>query len=168
MRMKRQTQLVAIIAGLALVAAVASSVAAHSDRKATADAELQIREVLGAQLTAWNRGDIPGYMNGYWNSDDLTFVGAGGVLHGWKPALQRYKQLFRNPGAMGLLSFTSLEVHVECQEAAYVIGEYRLRRVNGVTEGAFTLQFRKFPEGWLIVVDHTTGYPPKPQAGTNR
>lgn len=168
MRMKRQIQPAAIVAMVLLttilvaVAGPASSSAANSKRESTAEEESQIRAVLASQTAAWNRGDIRAFMDGYWNSNATAFVGAGGVIHGWNTLLKRYQRLYPNQDAMGQLSFTNLEVHIECPNAAYVIGEYQLQQPNNTLSGVFTLEFQKFLEGWRIVVDHTTGYPAKP------
>jgi len=163
MQRKWQILSVAILLAAFLVAYLVPIALASPGRDANAEAEVQIHAVLDSQLLAWNRGDIPGYMNGYWNSNEVEFIGSGGIIRGWKPALDRYKRLFENPGAMGQLSFTTLEIHVACPNSAYVVGEYKLLRSTGAFSGVFTLQFRKFSEGWLIVVDHTTGYPNKAQ-----
>ncbi|HTV60830.1 MAG TPA: DUF4440 domain-containing protein [Verrucomicrobiae bacterium] len=120
--------------------------------------EAEIRAVLDAQTAAWNQGDISGFMSGYWKSDETIFVGANGVLRGWQTLLGRYEREFPNREAMGKLSFSNLEVHSECREAAYAIGEYHVQRTGGELSGIFTLEFRKFPEGWRIVMDHSTPY----------
>lgn len=120
--------------------------------------ESEIRSLLEAQTAAWNQGDIQGFMSGYWKSDETVFVGANGVLRGWQTLLERYQRLFPNREAMGTLSFSNLEIHLECREAAYAIGEYHVQRAGGALSGVFTLEFRRFPEGWRIVMDHSTAY----------
>lgn len=50
--------------------------------KMTAD-ETAIRKVLASQTAAWNRGDIDGFMIGYWENDSLMFIGKSGVTFGW-------------------------------------------------------------------------------------
>ncbi|HNG96278.1 MAG TPA: DUF4440 domain-containing protein, partial [Acidobacteriota bacterium] len=32
----------------------------------------EVRAVLDAQVAAWNRGDLEGFMKGYWRSPELT------------------------------------------------------------------------------------------------
>lgn len=41
-------------------------------------------KVLEDQRQAWNRGDIEAYMQGYWKSDSLVFVGKDAPVYGWK------------------------------------------------------------------------------------
>jgi ketosteroid isomerase-like protein len=123
------------------------------------DAVSEIRAVLDAQTAAWNRGDIDSFMSGYWKSDETEFIGSGGITRGWQSVLDRYRRSYPDAKAMGQLSFGNLEIHVTCPDAAYVIGEFHLIREKDSPSGVFTLNFKKFPEGWRIVADHTTAYP---------
>lgn len=124
----------------------------------------EIRNLLEAQTAAWNRGDIEGFMAGYWKSGDTTFVGANGMFRGWHALLGRYRRVYPDRKAMGQLAFSNLEVHMLAADAAYVTGEYHLTRETDRPEGVFTLIFRRFPEGWRIVHDHTTALEPAGQS----
>jgi ketosteroid isomerase-like protein len=127
--------------------------------------EAQIRAVLDMQSAAWNRGDVDTFMTGYWKSEETEFVGASGITRGWQAVLDRYRRNYPDAKAMGRLTFSNLEVHVVCRDSAFVIGEFKLEREKDQPSGVFTLNFRKFTEGWRIVADHTTGYPaPAPTA----
>ena len=121
--------------------------------------ESEIRALLAAQTDAWNRGDIDAFMTGYWKSDQTAFVGASGLTRGWQAVLDRYHKNYPDRQAMGRLTFSDLEVHVLCPDAAFAIGQFHLQRENDQPAGIFTLDFRKFPEGWRIVADHTTAFP---------
>ena len=126
--------------------------------KASADPESAIPAVLLAQVEAWNRGDLNGFMDGYWNSPDLVFASGAEETHGWEPVLKRYQTRYQSGGAeMGKLSFSFQNgVHVMSPEFAYIDGEYHLKMSTGKeSHGVFTLIFRKFPEGWRIVHDRT-------------
>ena len=35
------------------------------------------------QQKAWNRGDLDGFMQGYWHSDSMQFITAKGTRKGW-------------------------------------------------------------------------------------
>jgi len=122
-----------------------------------------IKSVLALQVAAWNRGDIPAFMDGYWKSDDLEFVNAAGIFQGWQDVLKRYQHSYPDRAAMGHLTFSGVEIRALCQDAGFVVGHFRLdREKNGQKdhpEGAFTLIFRKFPAGWKIINDHTTEFP---------
>jgi ketosteroid isomerase-like protein len=141
-----------------LVAAILLGAWAKLAKASESVDESQIRQLLLAQTDAWNRGDIDSFMAGYWKSDQTAFVGASGITRGWQAVLDRYKKNYPDRKAMGQLTFSGLEVHVSCPDAAFAIGQFRLQRENDQPAGIFTLDFRKFPEGWRIIVDHTTGF----------
>jgi uncharacterized protein (TIGR02246 family) len=126
----------------------------------TADAEQQaIRKVLAEQQDAWNRHDLEAFMAGYWHSEDLTFFSGAHETHGWQAALDRYKKNYQSAGhEMGKLEFANLRIEMLAPDAAFVRGEFHLTMSDGKTpHGLFTLVFRKFPEGWKIVHDHSSG-----------
>jgi ketosteroid isomerase-like protein len=121
--------------------------------------ESQIRALIEVQADAWNRGDIDTFMTAYWKSDETVFVGASGLTRGWQAVLDRYHKNYPDRTAMGHLTFSNLEIHLLCADAAFAIGQFQLQRENDKPAGIFTLDFKKFPEGWRIVVDHTTAFP---------
>jgi ketosteroid isomerase-like protein len=118
--------------------------------------ESDIRAVMNDQVAAWNRGDIDGFMRGYWNSDKLTFVSGANVTRGWQPTLDRYKKNYDSRAKMGTLSFSDLEITVLSKDAVVVLGSWSLAREKDNPHGKFTLVFRKFKDGWRIVQDHTS------------
>jgi ketosteroid isomerase-like protein len=126
--------------------------AAQSDSKAKAE----IRAVMDAQAAAWNIGDIDGFMRGYWNSPELVFVSGANVTRGWQPTLNRYKKGYDSRAKMGTLTFSDLEITVLSKDAAVVLGSWSLAREKDNPHGKFTLIFRRFKDGWRIVMDHTS------------
>lgn len=114
-----------------------------------------IRAVMNKQAVDWNRGDIPAFMEGYWKSDQLTFVSTR-VTKGWQQTLDNYKKSYPDKAAMGTLTFSDLEITAVSKGAAVVLGSWSLKREKDNPGGKFTLIFRKFKEGWLIVHDHTS------------
>ena len=148
---------VSVLALIALLSLAAFSSRSTGAPPQSADAAA-ILTLLNDQTAAWNRGDIEGFMNGYWNSNLTEFVSSEGVSRGWQTLLERYRHSYPDRKAMGHLTFSDLEIRVECSTAAYALGEYHLQRENDNPSGLFTLNFRKFPEGWRIVVDHTTAF----------
>ena len=145
-----------IAAIIALAFASRSSVAAPAD----SSDEAQIRAVLDVQTAAWNRGDLDTFMTSYWKSDQTLFIGASGIARGYQGVLDRYHHAYPDRKSMGTVSFSDLEVHVTCADAAYVVGKFHLVREADQPSGVFSLDFRKFPEGWRIILDHTTAFPP--------
>jgi ketosteroid isomerase-like protein len=135
-----------------LAAAVTAFSQSETQKAKIAD---NIRAVMNKQAADWNRGDIPAFMEGYWKSDKLAFVGSQ-VTKGWQPTLDRYKRSYPDKAAMGMLTFSDLEITVLSKDAAVVLGSWSLKREKDNPGGKFTLIFRKFNEGWRIVHDHTS------------
>jgi ketosteroid isomerase-like protein len=123
-------------------------------------AEAAIRGVLEAQASAWNRGDLEGFLEGYWKSNATAFAGTQGILRGWQALRERYRGSYPNRAAMGTLRFSDLEITPLCADAALVLGHWHLDRATGPVGGVFSLVLRQFPEGWRIVADHTSATPP--------
>lgn len=115
-----------------------------------------ILKVMQTQETAWNKGDIPGFMQGYWKSDSLTFIGKSGPEHGWQTTLDHYIKAYPDKSTMGQLTFSNLNIKMLDANNAFVIGSWQLKRAKGDVGGWFTLLFRKIKGEWKIVVDHTS------------
>ncbi len=115
-----------------------------------------IRKVMDEQTAAWNRGDVEGFMQGYWNSPQMTFVSGDNVTKGWQPTLERYRKNYDSKAKMGVLTFSGLEINIISKDTATVLGSWALQRENDNPNGKFTLIFRKFKDGWKIVHDHTS------------
>lgn len=142
-----------------LFALGASGVTSEPNGRSALDAaESDIRGVIERQTAAWNRGDMETFMRAYQRSDETEFVGANGVTRGWQAVMDRYHQRYPDRKAMGHLSFSNLEVHMVCPDAAYVIGQFQLERESDKPAGVFTLNVRRQAGGWKIVADHTTGF----------
>jgi uncharacterized protein (TIGR02246 family) len=146
---------------MAAIFTIASGKTRPAPEKAADADRAPIQAVLTAQQTAWNKGDIRGFMNGYWNSSELTFAGTRGFTRGWQPVMERYEKNYADKAAMGTLDFSELEIRQLGPDAALVLGKWHLQRQAGDIGGIFTLVFQKFPEGWRIIHDHTTQSPPE-------
>jgi ketosteroid isomerase-like protein len=144
-----------VFSALALSLFVAAGSWAGSTAAGAAKA---IRVVLDAQVDAWNRGDVDAFMQGYWKSGKTEFVGSHGIVRGWQFVLDRYRKSYPDHRAMGTLTFSDLEVNVLSSSAALVVGKYHLVRESDHPGGVFTLVFRRFPEGWRIINDHTSAF----------
>ncbi len=120
------------------------------------DDATQIRKVMDDQAVAWNRGDIDGFMTGYWRSEKLAFISGDSVTRGWQSTLDRYKRTYDSRAKMGTLAFSDLEITILGKDSAVVLGSWALQREGDKPHGKFTLIFRKFKDGWRIVMDHTS------------
>jgi ketosteroid isomerase-like protein len=117
-----------------------------------------VRQVLDAQVAAWNKGDLERFMAGYWHSPELSFFSGNDKRRGWEETLSRYRQRYQAEGKeMGKLSFTDLEIESPAPDMAWVRGRFKLVMSKETPSGLFTLIFKKLPEGWRIVHDHTSG-----------
>jgi ketosteroid isomerase-like protein len=117
-----------------------------------------VRSVWTAQVEAWNRGDLEGFMSGYWKSPDLVFFSNGTETRGWQATLDRYRTRYQTEGKeMGKLDFPELDILPLGPDAAMARGRWRLRMPDGKeSSGMTSVIFRKLPEGWRIVHDHSS------------
>ncbi len=111
---------------------------------------------MQTQQTAWNNGDIDGFMQGYWKSDSLLFVGKTAPVHGWQGTIERYKKAYPDKAAMGTLNFTIIKIELLDDTNAFMLGAWNLKREKDSPGGYFTLWFKKINGEWKIVVDHTS------------
>jgi ketosteroid isomerase-like protein len=95
-------------------------------------AEAAVRQVLDAQVIAWNKGDLEGYMAGYWKSPDLVFYSGGTRTQGWDATLARYRRRYQEGGKeMGQLELRNMEVQLLGRDAALARGEWHLTMKDG-------------------------------------
>lgn len=120
------------------------------------DPSLPIRQLLSDQTQAWNRGDLEGFMEGYWKNDSLRFIGKSGITYGWKQTLLNYQKGYPDKAAMGTLHFTILHIDELSSTYVQVIGKWHLTRTIGNVSGHFTLLLRRIDGKWLIVSDHSS------------
>ena len=158
-----------VITALAIAIAVAAS---RSPRAEGPDVEVAaIRAMLDKQEADWNKGDLEGFVGGYWRSPKLVFMSGGNRHDGFEAMRDRYIKRYKSDGkAMGKLAFTGLEIQTLGPDSAFARGRWGLTMPDGKTPGGlYTLILRKFADGWKIVHDHTSigedpAIPPAPPA----
>lgn len=123
---------------------------------AQSEPETAVRKILASQSAAWNKGDLNGFMKGYWENDSLMFIGKTGVTYGWGNTLKNYRKSYPDVSAMGQLTFTILSVKSLSEQYQQVVGKWSLERKAGDLEGHFTLLFRKIKGSWVIIADHSS------------
>ncbi|HEU4632508.1 MAG TPA: DUF4440 domain-containing protein [Flavisolibacter sp.] len=124
--------------------------------RAQSNEEKEIRAVLTKQTKAWNRGDLEGFMQTYWKSDSLMFIGKSGVKWGWQETLDNYTKSYPDTTAMGKLSFEIIQVKRLSVMYFYVVGKWMLKRSIGDLSGHFDLLVKKIKGKWVIVADHSS------------
>jgi ketosteroid isomerase-like protein len=139
-----------------LYLAARPSPAARKTQAAALDPSNEIRSVLTAQQRAWNRGDVAKFLEGYWNSPELTFASSEGIVRGYDGLLERYRKSYPDQAHMGDLEFSQLEIRPLGADSALVLGHWQLKRPVGDAGGVFSLVFHRFPVGWRIIHDHTS------------
>jgi len=141
---------------LYLVAIPGKNLAGDNHKRVQSGAD-GVRQVLDSQVIAWNKGDLKGFMAGYWKSEKLTFFSSDKIEHGWQATFDRYQKRYQAEGReMGKLSFSELDIEMVGEDTAWVRGRWKLVTSKESPGGLFTLIFKKFTEGWQIVHDHTS------------
>jgi beta-aspartyl-peptidase (threonine type) len=145
-----------VITALTIAVVVASTRAPRAD---TPDAAvLAIKAVLDKQERDWNKGDLDAFLLGYWNSTGIVFQSGGDRNVGFDAMRERYRKRYKAEGkAMGQVVFSEVEIHPMAADSAFVRGRWGLTMPDGKKPGGlFTLIFKKFPDGWKIIHDHTS------------
>jgi hypothetical protein len=117
----------------------------------------EVLKVLARQNENWNTGNISAFMEDYWKSDSLMFIGSKGVVYGWKATLDRYNKSYPDRATMGTLKFDIQKTDFHSKTTCWVLGKWHLTRPEkGDIGGYFTLILKKIDGKWLIVSDHTS------------
>ena len=124
--------------------------------KAQMPDEILIRKTLAKQTMFWNKGDLEKFMDGYWRSDSLMFIGQRGPTYGWGNTLKNYKRNYPDTIAMGKLDFDLISVKRLSGLYFSVVGKWHLKRTAGDEGGSFTLLFKKIKNKWVIIQDHSS------------
>lgn len=149
-----------------------------SPRPETAALRADLQRALDASADAWNAADLGRFMDGYAESPATSYISGDRLAQGLAAIRALYEARFGpgDPAAMGHLALDILDLRPlgaadaatnDAGESAasppvphhvYVIGRYRLRRDaahGGDATGLTTLLFRKMPDGWKILADHS-------------
>jgi len=132
------------------------SFSGFAESKLSEKEKSEILRLLDRQVAAWNSCNLEKFMETYWNSDELVFVGSRGPTYGWQATLDNYKKGYPNKAAMGVLNFNILNISKIDKKTVFVIGRFELTREVGDLAGHFTLVIQKIDRKWLIVSDHSS------------
>lgn len=116
----------------------------------------RIKALMEQQTKAWNDGNLEGFMDTYWASDSLMFIGKKGITYGWQATLDNYKKSYPDKTAMGRLSFNLIEFKKLAADVYFVVGKWHLARTIGDLSGHFTIVLRNINGQWKIVADHSS------------
>ena len=118
--------------------------------------EKAILQMLETQNQAWNRGDVSGFMKGYWENDSLMFIGKSGVTYGYQNTLENYKKGYPDTAAMGKLTTKQIKMIRVSKQYYFIVGKWYLKRSIGDISGHYNLLVRKINGEWVIVADHSS------------
>jgi hypothetical protein len=120
------------------------------------ETENTISELMMQQEVCWSAGDLECFMEPYWRSDSLKFIGSKGLTYGWQQTLDNYKKSYPSAEAMGKLTFTNLYIEQLSKDYVSVIGKWHLERVKGNLEGHYSLIWKRMGGQWKIISDHSS------------
>lgn len=123
---------------------------------AQSNEEALIRKLLTEQTKSWNAGNIGAFMETYWKSDSLMFIGKNGVTYGWQQTMDNYKKGYPDTASMGQLHFELVEVKRLSVMYYFLVGKWHLERSIGNINGTFTLLLKKIKNRWVIIADHSS------------
>lgn len=136
---------------LLFVLTIISCNASKTNNKAPSLTSLMIE-----QQNAWNTGDLVGFMEHYWQSDSLVFIGKNGLKYGWKTTLNNYQKSYPSKEAMGTLDFKHV-IHTKTTGGDYrTTGNWNLYRNTDTLSGYFLLVWEFKNNRWVITADHSS------------
>ena len=121
-------------------------------QKSESLAKEQIKLAMKFQEASWNMGNIKGFMQTYWRSDSLLFIGGKGPTYGWTKTYTNYLKTYPTKEKMGELKFEILQIRILSEQDAMVIGKWHLKRDKDDLKGYYSLLWKEIDNQWKIVV----------------
>jgi len=125
---------------------------AHVSSAQNKDVEM-IKSILDQQRKAWSNNDLEGFMEGYWESDSLTYYSGGKITRGWQTTLDNYKSGYPTKKDTGALNFKIAAITKINADAYYVMGQYFLSLDSGDRNGTFIIIFKRIDGELKIIAD---------------
>lgn len=148
------------VVALAAWAACAASQTPTPRSTFTADDDAAVRAVLAAQMDAWNRGDLEGFLDGYARVPELVFTSGARIRRGWQETNDSFRSRYGEAKeTMGRLTFEVLGVQPVGGDGAVVLGRWGLDGPNA-GGGVFSVVLERRSEGWKVIHDHTSSEAP--------
>ena len=118
--------------------------------------EKTIASLMEEQQEAWNQHSLEGFMQAYWKSDSLTFIGSRGITYGWQTTLENYRKSYGNAELMGTLQFDNDRIEILQDSSAMVTGRWNLFRSADSLSGSYLLVWKRINGEWKIIADHSS------------
>lgn len=120
------------------------------------DLEKEVYDEVVKASDAWNRHDLEGYLDAFWRSDDLVVVVEGEVVHGWTLLSKALHGGYPNPSEMGELTLDRVQVQMLAPDLAQVLDWDTITFPKKKEFGTATIVMKRLPEGWRVVLMHTS------------
>jgi hypothetical protein len=148
-----------VVLGLTVLLSSCGEDAPEASRN-TIDQDAVLKDIqtkMDEQIECWNTGDIPCFMQHYWKSDSLMFIGKSGITYGWQATLDNYLESYPDQKNMGQLTFDNELVRFLGTETIQVIGQWHLSRPElDDLGGHYSLIWKKKEGEWVIISDHSS------------
>lgn len=116
-----------------------------------------ITTAMEASRDCWNKGNLDCFMEVYWKSDLLRFIGQNGITFGYDKVLNNYKKKYSTPEARGTLNYDLISMEFLDHDTVLLLGKYTIKKEAGEDiSGHYSLIWRKIKGKWKITVDHTS------------
>ena len=137
------------------IVAIAAMVAAEAAAATPAE---EARSGFAQQRVAWNRGDLEGALDLYWNSPSLTWVNKGGVSKGFAEFAAAMRQDFAGkPATMGTYKGEVLEARNVDSDTGLLVVRWSIDRDGKRIMGGVSTQLWEPVAGrWRIVLEHAS------------
>lgn len=119
------------------------------------EVKILITDKMQASSICWNNGDFEGYMDVYWKSDSMLFMGLNNITYGWQSTIDRYKQNYPTKAHRGTLTYDYKDFIQLSDNCVLLVGSFHLEREIGNAEGNFSLVWKIIDGEWKIILDHT-------------
>ena len=118
----------------------------------------EARNGFAQQRIAWNRGDLEGALDLYWNSPELTFVDGSGVSRGFAAfAADLRKDFAGKVGAMGRYTGEVLEARDVDADTGLLVVRWEITRDGRRLMGGVSTQlWERAGDRWRIVFEHAS------------
>jgi ketosteroid isomerase-like protein len=118
----------------------------------------EARNGFAQQRVAWNRGDLEGALDLYWNSPELTFVDGSGVRRGFAAfAADLRKDFAGRTDAMGSYAGEVLEARDVDADTGLLVVRWAITRDGRRLMGGVSTQLWERAGGrWRIVFEHAS------------
>jgi ketosteroid isomerase-like protein len=138
--------------------------AANSSKTVNPSAKESIAQLLKAQTSAWNSGDLDAFLSGYLHSPNTSYTSGGTEVWGYDALRERYKKRYGDKReTMGQLTFSNLKIFETAKNSALCIGHWHLERKDQTKgknlptlDGIFSLVYVRIGRDWKILHDHTS------------